>query len=196
MHRTNNNPSVIAASIRGPLILALALSLAACDERTPAPAAAPVTAPAVAPAPAADAPAEATAEPIRPLHFSTESPAIGTEVGTRSLGVGTTTSGKAGWLLFGPYAALPAGSYQAAVQGVTLPGHAGSIYVDVAVGKGTRIIAALDLDPAALAAARSPDGMVVLPFTLVDPVDDLELRIRVTEQSQLAVSAIDLLPVR
>lgn len=180
MYRPTRNPSALAASIRGPLILVLAVvfSLSACDQR-----AAPVA-------------AAVPAESFQPLHFSTESPAIGSEVGIRSLGVGTTTSGKAGWLLFGPYAALPAGNYQAAVQGVMLPGHAGSIYFDVAAGKGTRIIAALELDPAALAAARSPDGMIALPFTLANPVDDLELRIRVTEQSHLSVSTIDFLPIR
>lgn len=180
MYRSTNKTSAPAASIRGPLLLALVLvlGLSACDERV---------APVAAPAPT---------QSFAPLHFSTESPAIGTEVGIRSLGVGTTTSGKAGWLLFGPYAALPAGNYQVAVQGVTLPGHAGSIYCDVAAGKGARIIVTLELDPDALAAARSPDGMIVLPFTLADAVDDLEFRIRVTEQSQLAVSAINFLPVR
>jgi hypothetical protein len=160
------------------LALAAAFSMSACGER-----AAPVVAPVPAPS-------------LQPLHFSTESAAIGTEVGIRSLGVGTTTSGKAGWLVVGPYAALPAGAYQAAVQGVTLPGHAGSVYFDVAAGKGTRIISALELDPAALAAARSPDGMIVVPFTLDDAVDDLEIRIRVTERSRMSVSTIDFLPVR
>lgn len=181
MYRTTHPPSALAASIRGSLllfVLAVAFGLSACDQR-----AAPVAAP-------------SPGEPLRPWHFSTESPAIGTEVGIRALGVGTTTTGKAGWLLFGPYAALPEGSYLAAVQGVTLPGHAGSIYFDVAADKGARVIAALDLDPAALLAERSPDGMIVLPFTLAEAVDDLELRIRVTEQSQLSVSTIDFLPVR
>ena len=198
MYRTTNDPRALAVSIRGPLLLALALVLA-CPPATNGPARRRRrgSGPTPDPVPATETSAEtASVELFEPLHFSTESPAIGTEVGIRSLGVGTTTSGKAGWLLFGPYVALPAGNYQAAVHGVTLPGHAGSIYVDVAAGKGTRIIVALDLDPAALAAARSPDGMIVLPFTLADPVEDLEFRIRVTEQSQMSVSTIDFLPVR
>jgi hypothetical protein len=189
MHPTTVHPRATALLPSRRLLLVLVLALlVACDQRAPAPA--PASGPTAAPA------SVATAEAAKPLHFSSDSPAIGTEVGSRSLGVGTTTTGKAGWLLFGPYAALPAGNYQAAVQGVVLPGHVGSIYVDVVVDKGSRVVASRDLDPIALAAARSPDGMVVLPFTLAGAVTDLELRVRVTEQSQLAVSAIDLLPVR
>lgn len=166
------------------LTLALALGLSACGEQAgPTDAVLPPAAPGT------------STVAVKPLHFAMDNPAIGTEIGVRKPGVGTSTSGRAGWLSFGPYAALPPGNYQAAVQGVVQPGHAGIVYFDIAAGKGARIIHAVELDPDALAAARAADGMVVLPFTLTDAVSDLEVRIRVTEQAQLAVSALDIRPV-
>ena len=122
------------------------------------------------------------------LHYSTDEPTIGSEVGERQLGAGTHTTGRPGWLLFGPYAALPAGRYRAELQGFAEPGHAGVVHVDVARDKGATVVAAVELDAAQLADSATQDGWVVLPFTLAEPASDIEVRVRVGDAAQLAVS--------
>lgn len=136
------------------------------------------------------APAPAPAAARRPvmLRFSTDSPVIGSQVGKRELGAGMSTTGKAGWLVFGPYIRMEAGTYQANVVGFAQPDHSGLVRVDIASERGKRIIAALELDAAALLAGQSPDALVIIPFTLDSAVDDLEVRVRVDENSRLAVS--------
>lgn len=168
-----------------------ALAMSACGNDTgPAgPAQDPAAATAAAAAATAPAvPPPATARPPVQLSFSTDSAAIGSEVGTRKPGAGISTTGKAGWLVFGPYIAVDAGKYEAILVGFVEPDHSGSVHVDVASEKGERVIAALELDSAALLAGQSPGAMVVLPFTLESSVTDLEVRLRVDEKSRLAVS--------
>lgn len=163
----------------------IASGLAACSNDS-APAAPALGTGADTMAPAAP-PVAAARQPVQ-LSFSTGSSAIGSEVGKRTLGAGMSTTGKAGWLVFGPYIPMEPGSYEAILVGFVQPDHSGSVHVDVAAEKGNRVIAALELDAAALLAGQSPDAMVVLPFTLESPVKDLEVRVRVDENSRLAVS--------
>lgn len=160
--------------------------LAAC-ERTP-PEEKPGSAP-TAGAVASDAP-PSPAPVAAPLvqAISSDDVRIGTEIGERTLGLGLATTGKTGWLMFGPYIPLPAGNYQVALQGSVQEGHAGVVHVDVAQGKGTDILAAADIDAPALLAPASPDGLVVLPFTLKQPSENLEVRVRVTETAKLSIS--------
>lgn len=182
----------LRVSRRALLALGLPALLVACSEQAappaPAPApAAPATVAAPAPAVATDA-APSPAGGTLVLHYSTDEPTIGSEVGERRLGAGTTTTGKAGWLLFGPYAALPAGRYRVEIQGFAEPEHAGTVYVDVARDKGATVVAAVELDAARLAEAASEDGWIVLPFTLAGPAADIEVRVRVGDASRLSVS--------
>jgi hypothetical protein len=175
------------------LSLSLPALLAACSEQAvppaPAPAAATAPAPSTAVAPTAGpAVAVAPAGGSLVLHYSTDEATIGSEVGERRLGAGTSTTGRAGWLLFGPYAALPAGRYRVELQGFAEPDNAGTVHVDVARDKGATVVAAVELDAAQLADAASEDGWVVLPFTLAGPATDIEVRVRVVEASRLSVS--------
>lgn len=128
--------------------------------------------------------------PTQEHSISTDDVRIGTEVGERVLGRGLSSTGRAGWLMFGPYVALPAGNYQVALQGAVHEGHAGVVYLDVARGKGTEVLAAVNLEEAVLRTPPSPDGIAVLGFTLEQPATDLEVRIRVVEASKLSVSRI------
>jgi len=123
------------------------------------------------------------------LSISADDPRLGTEVGERTLGQGLSTTGKTGWLMFGPYIPLPAGSYQVALQGMVHEGHAGVVHVDVAQAKGTDVLAAAELDAPALLAPVSPDGIAVLAFTLAHDTDSLEVRVRVTDASKLSISS-------
>lgn len=162
-----------------------AFALGACSPAPPTPAPAP--APIIEAAPPVAPPITAPA-PVR-LRYSTDDPSIGSEVGLRTLGLGTSTTGKAGWLVYGPYVPLAAGNYEAVLEGIVDPGHAGVVYVDVAHAKGEKIVAAVDVDASALLAAPGADGLLVLPFTLAESVTDLEVRVRVTEASNLSVAA-------
>lgn len=159
-------------------VLWLAVVLAAC-ERTPPP---PL------PGPVADAATPASPQSTLVESVSTDDPRIGTEVGERRLGLGMTTTGKTGWLVFGPYMPLPAGRYQVALQGSVQDGHAGPVHVDVAQGKGSDILVAVDLEAPALLSPPSPDGIVVLPFVLKEATSSLEVRVRVADTSKLSIS--------
>ena len=177
------------ATRRALLSLGLPVLLVACGEQaaTSAPAASeapPATAAAAAPA----AGASAAAGGSLVLHYSTDEPTIGSEVGERRLGAGTSTSGRAGWLLFGPYVALPAGRYRVELQGYAEADNAGAVHVDIARDKGATVVAAMELDAAQLADAASEDGWIVLPFTLAEPASDIEVRLRVADTSRLSVS--------
>lgn len=177
-------------NLRGPrralLALCLPMLLVACGNQAAPPAPAPVAA---APAAAsASAATSAAAGGTLVLHYSTDEPTIGSEVGERRLGAGTTTTGRTGWLLFGPYVALPAGRYRVEMQGFAEPDHAGSVHVDVARDKGATVVAAVELEAAQLVESASEDGWVVLPFTLAAPAADIEVRMRVSDASRLSVS--------
>lgn len=146
------------------------------------------------PAPAPSATPAAALPPGAPMHFSVDDPAIGTEVGARTPGLGLATSGRAGWLMFGPYAVLPAGRYEVAVQGVAQPGHAGPLHVDVAARKGVQVIAAVEAPPAALGSAAASGALVLLPFDLPSATRDIEVRVRVTPESKVSVSGFEIRP--
>ena len=174
-------PPLRAASLASLLSL-----LSGCGgNEAPAP-----VAPASDPAPPATT-ASAAADTLV-LTFSTDEPTVGSEVGERRLGVGTTTTGRAGWLLFGPYAPLPAGRYRVEIQGMAQSGHAGVVYVDVARDKGATVVAAANFDATQLAAPASTDGWIVLPFELAQPATDIEVRLRVTDASRVSVSGYTL----
>ena len=180
----------LRATRRALLSLGLPVLLVACGEQaaTSAPTASE------APAATATAAAPATGASVAPaggslvLHYSTDEPTIGSEVGERRLGAGTSTSGRAGWLLFGPYVALPAGRYRVELQGYAEADNAGAVHVDIARDKGATVVAAMELDAAQLADAASEDGWIVLPFTLAEPASDIEVRLRVADTSRLSVS--------
>lgn len=119
---------------------------------------------------------------------STDDPRIGSHVGERRLGLGLATTGKSGWLMFGPYLSLPAGRYQVELQGSVQDGHAGVVHVDVAQAQGKDLLAAVELGAPDLLAPPSPDGIAVVPFELKAATGSLEVRVRVTDSSRLAIS--------
>ncbi len=181
-------PSNAAASLRFLACLALLASLPGC-ERTPPPEA-PTTAAATTPEEipvASEAPPAPSALPVL-LPFSTDDARINTEIGERSLGRGIATTGKTGWLMFGPYIALPAGHYQVEIRGSAYPGHTGTVHFDVAQRKGNDLLAAAEIDAPALLTPPSADAIAVLSFTLAAPASDLEVRVRVADTANLSIS--------
>ena len=174
-----------------PAVLVLA-SLAAACSREPAPAALP----APQPVESVDAPAPNAAPAVLHMEFAADNGAIGTEIGERQPGLGLASRGKAGWLIFGPYVPMPPGRFEVRIAGTVLPGHAGNVHVDVAHSKGEVLVAALELDPAALLAGASGDSLVRLPFEIQRAVTDLEVRVRVDDTGRLAIASYQIDAVR
>lgn len=179
-------PSANRSPIRLLACLSLLALVSAC-ERTPPPPEAPAASTA---APDVAASADTVAAPSAPMSqaFAADDARIGTEVGERVLGQGMSTTGKAGWLMYGPYVEWPAGNYQVELQGSVQAGHAGVVHVDVAQSKGNEVLASVELDAPALLAPASPDGIIVLPFALKQTSHDLEVRVRVADASKLSIS--------
>jgi hypothetical protein len=190
---TMQHPTSVAASLRGGAAFGLALALAACAPSPPE-SAAPVGAapPAQAASTEVPAPASTPTAAMQPLRIRVDDPRVGTAVGVRTPGMGLATSGRPGWLVFGGYSPLPAGRYEALVQGSAQPGHAGTLHAEVAAGKGTEIITAVDVAPDALDAAALSGALVVVPFDLAAPRSDIEVRLGVTEASKVTVSGLEI----
>jgi hypothetical protein len=161
-------------------VLGLAAGLALLAGCGAEPAAGPAATPgdASAPAPASTFDRE----------FTVDAPNIGSEVGERAAGVGLRATGRAGWLVFGPYVAVPRGHYIVEVRGAVEAGHAGELHVDVADAKGANVIAAIDVAPEAIAASTGAGVLATLPFQLAADSADFEVRVRVNEASRLSVS--------
>lgn len=176
----------MAASLRLPALFAALVMVGACSPAPAPPGPAPV-------APATQTPAAPGAATTGVhLSYAADDGAIGSEVGERIPGAGLASQGRAGWLLYGPYAPVPAGRYRAVIRGSVLPGHDGHVHVDVAHSKGQVLVAVLELDPAALVAGSSGGDLVVLPFELPQAVDDLELRLRVDAAGRVSVRSIQI----
>lgn len=183
--------------IRAPSLLGLALCLCAagCGERpaagAPAPAVLDNDAAAQSPAAAAGV-AGAVAVPAISKAWTIDDPAIGTQVGVRRPGQGLAAEGRAGWLVFGPYAHLDAGKYEVAIQGIVQSGHSGPLHVDIARDKGATVVAARELEPAALLDPAAGGALALLPFDLAAAADDIEVRVRVVESSRVTVSGYEI----
>lgn len=184
----NARSARVAARAAG---LALALALAACRDDAPPPA--PVAAAAAA-AENVGAPPVAGSPAPMPMRFSVDDPRIGSLVGARTPGMGLSSDGRPGWMVYGPYVTVPAGHYDAVVQGALQAGHDGPLHVDVAAAKGTQVIAAVDAPLADLAPPAAGGALVVLPFDLAVDTPDVEVRVRVTETSRVSVSGVDIRP--
>jgi hypothetical protein len=119
-------------------------------------------------------------EPGRRLHLRAGQDArLGSVVG-RVGAAGIVADGRAGYLLFGPYLAVPPGTYRLRLQGVDAP--AGAM-VDVAARAGAFALVA----PAPL---RVGDGVLAdLSFDVPEPgVGDLEVRVQVPAGARLRIA--------
>jgi hypothetical protein len=126
------------------------------------------------------------------LEYSADSGVIGTQAGVRMPGLGVASHGQAGWLAFGPYAALPAGRYRARVLGRVLPDHAGHVHADVALEQGKVLLAALELDPAQVQAGVSGPVLFTMDFQVPQAVEGVEVRVQVDAQARLGVTGVQI----
>ena len=114
---------------------------------------------------------------------------LGCQVGKRTARSATST-GQAGYLLFGPYVSLEAGEYSFTVRGAIGQNGVGQAHVDVIADKGTKT-----LGISQLSGVVTNGCIATLRCTLDSPCKDLEVRVWVDEVSDLEVTMIEILPV-
>ena len=124
----------------------------------------------------------ATIQTPRLTYWATHA-ALHTQVGL-TVGRSLYTTNQKGFLIYGPYAGLPAGAYTLRLLGQLR--QAGSAWVDVSSDKGTVIIVRRVLQPL-LAASNT---LAVVPFRLSGYVDDLEIRLHVDEAIDLSLDGV------
>jgi glycosyltransferase involved in cell wall biosynthesis len=116
---------------------------------------------------------------------------LSSRVGMRT-GRDIVSTGKEGYLIFGPYVALPGGDYHVVLKGAIGANGAGEASVDVAVNKGTQVIAQSTIGRS----ANGDDCVLRLPISLKAPCDDLEVRVWVQGRSEVTISRLEILPLQ
>lgn len=111
-----------------------------------------------------------------------------TQVGVKE-GNEIVSTDQAGFLIFGPYIPLAAGQYCVLIHCALGENEFAGARMDVVAERGNRIITDLTLDDTIWHA-----GSFSIPILLDAPCNDLEIRILVTEQSALHISAIEINP--
>lgn len=108
---------------------------------------------------------------------------IGTLVGTRRAG-SVVANGSAGFVAFGPYVPLGIGKYHLQIRGTSKT----PFVVDVVAGHGNKVFKVKKL----VAAERPADKVLAeLDFDLSERVDDLEIRVRVENGSDVTVDGYE-----
>ena len=133
--------------------------------------------------------AERTWEPGQRWYYTAKSGRIFNEVGNRVAGC-FQTDGRLGYLVFGPYCSVPAGRYLVTLDGWLVIG--GGATVGIAADRGEAILAEFS----SLEATKgfSPGCIFSQEFAVLRSCNDLEIRVRVTKDSVLGVSAMELRP--
>lgn len=114
-------------------------------------------------------------------------PRLHTQVG-KAQGRSMETTGKAGYLIHGPYDRFEPGRYQLVVQG-RADYWTGGEFLDIAWNNGKAV-----LQKRTNWVNESLDACQDFEFMLETKVDDLEVRIWVSEQSNMVVEGINILP--
>lgn len=112
---------------------------------------------------------------------------LGTQVGKR-IGRDMVSGGRAGYLIFGPYIPLAAGEYRVMIHGTVGKSGLANAHMDVAYNKNIHILGESAL-------SKPDDGcLVTLPISLDESCTDLEVRVWVSEKTDLHVSMIEIVP--
>lgn len=162
--------------------LGIPLALSGCEEK-PDTIGNSVTA---EPSPAPSAPA---------IPSNTLARVVGQDELPSEAGVGTlangkiSSTGKAGYLIFGPYASLDAGTYQVTLNGAieSLP-EGSHIVVDVVSGQGANTLGSTEISAVPATGAPLAEFTASLPSN----VSDIEVRVHVPENAHASVSGYHL----
>ncbi|MBS3984057.1 MAG: glycosyltransferase [Selenomonadales bacterium] len=109
------------------------------------------------------------------------------QTGRRSA-IGVHSQGTEGWLLYGPYVAVPAGDYE-----LLLYGHAqtlGDAWVDVCANRGETVLAKVPLQSHGVSGEQGAE-LVRFMFSIERDLQDLEIRVWATEESILTVTRVE-----
>lgn len=120
--------------------------------------------------------------------FLGSDPRICTQVGYRE-GQSLYTTGVAGYILYGPYIPLEPGCYCVVIHGSCGAESLADARMDVAIDKGN-----ITLVESALNETDSNGCLAVVPISLDQPCTDFEVRIWVSELTDLQVSMIEIVP--
>jgi glycosyltransferase involved in cell wall biosynthesis len=128
------------------------------------------------------------------LSILADDPRLHTNCGSRNA-TAIVTSGRDGFLVYGPYLAIAPGRYRVRVFGTQTPGAAnGSATLEIACDGGKRRLAACAISGAS--DVHRDAGMIVrLDFSADRGVPDLEVRIMVSSETRMAVESIDLVGI-
>jgi hypothetical protein len=100
------------------------------------------------------------------------------------------SDGRSGFLVYGPYASLPADGYRLRVPGRWQSAAGQPAWLDVVTSQGRVRTVHLELT----AGGSAGDGLLVdIGFTLESDATDLEIRLWVSDESQLCISGFELL---
>lgn len=124
-------------------------------------------------------------------HFRANDHRLHTQVGVRTGGA-VRTDGRSGCLIFGPYCPVPAGRYRLTVEGWLR--RAAGARVDLTSAKGQTLLGESLLDAADTTGPERPIYFA-LDFSLQQPCEDLEVRVWVTEESDLTINTYAWKPI-
>jgi hypothetical protein len=113
------------------------------------------------------------------LSYWATHPDLHTQVGY-AVGRSLYTRGQAGYLVYGPYAALPAGHYVVRIVGVV--NEVGGAWIDITWDNGGQQIAKQPLEVSR--------GELIIPFTITSYVSDLEIHLYVDEHTDMQLDAL------
>ncbi|AXI01969.1 glycosyltransferase [Aquirhabdus parva] len=98
------------------------------------------------------------------------------------------STGVAGYLLYGPYLALPSGSYQIKIYGRIE--QTSDCLIDVVIDRGSQVLASKKLS------ALSTNGLLIILYVQLDhSVLDMEVRVKVDDQTSMQLSSLEFIPI-
>lgn len=101
--------------------------------------------------------------------------------------VGLATTGRDGYLFFGPHRRLSAGTYEVRVRGKALSWR--TAYLDVVFDKGTKVVMNEPIDPG------NKDYLAGWKFVLPQEASDIEIRLKVGERDSINVTGYSVVKV-
>ncbi|MBK3741077.1 glycosyltransferase [Paraburkholderia aspalathi] len=122
-------------------------------------------------------------------HFRGSHHFLHTQCGTKLRGQ-VSTKGEEGFLFYGPYIPLSAGAYELQIFGKVTAGRVGNARLEVAVNRGGRLLAVEPLQEVGHPADDASSRIAALKFMLEYACDDLEVRLWVSDKSEITVSRI------
>jgi glycosyltransferase involved in cell wall biosynthesis len=120
------------------------------------------------------------------LRFTASDERFGTQIGVRT-GNDIYSSGKEGFLIFGPYITLDAGSYRVNLRGVLVDGENNKARFDVATDRGETII-----NQASINTSKVGPLISHLTFKLLRQQSDIEVRVFVEKGCILKLARVEI----